>query len=94
MNLHFLADHQTEPTLSLTMNSELAAAMNHWRLAQTPPLDTTEAIYALLWRGLAASAAPVATAAAPIVPSGDPLTMELIRGFREFLAASPDKKRA
>ena len=93
MTLPFRVDQQTEATLSLTMNSELAAAMNQWRLAQTPPLTVNEAIYALLWRGLTADAQATA-AATPIAPSGDPLTQELIRGFQQFLAASPHKPRA
>ena len=92
MNLHRIADHQPETVLSLTMNSQLAAAMNAWRLAQTPPLDINEAIYALLWRGLTAEGPPV-SAAAPVAASGDAQTQELIRGFREFLATAPVKPR-
>jgi len=93
MNLHRIADHQPETVLSLTMNAQLAAAMNAWRLAQNPPLDINEAIYALLWRGLTVESGPVHSLA-PVAPSGDPQTQELIRGFREFLATAPVKPRA
>ena len=93
MTLHQFADLQTDTTLSLSMNSELAAAMNQWRLTQTPPLDVNAAIYALLWRGLAAGTTP-SEVATPAVQSGDPQTQAMIQSLRNFLASAPVRLKA
>lgn len=95
MTLHFFAEHQTDRPLSIAMNTELAAAMNKWRLAQTPPLDAKEAIYALLWRGLAAGALPEGHAPQATVSTerpADTQTQALIRSFQDFLAGPHDAK--
>lgn len=53
MTLHY-SPIQTEDnnTVLLDMDEELASAMNKWRVAQSPALSSTDAIYELLRQAL------------------------------------------
>jgi hypothetical protein len=80
MTLHFIPAQPFEnPSIVLDLNTELASAMNTWRLARKPPLGATEAICELLRIALTAEGIPLTLDA----QNGDPQVRALIKAFKQ-----------
>ena len=79
MTLHYLSSQPPEdlPVL-LDLDRDLIAAVNRWRLAQTPPLEPNQAICELLRKSLAVEGAISETKQVP----EDPQVAALVNMFR------------